>query len=151
MHRAVDRVRNKGQVKDTKTSTARRVPIHEELLPLLGAMHKAAEGKGKLFPSMPAPSALARRLRRFLKLAGVDRKDLHTTDATQTINRVLSFYPPHQQAEVRFSLSSALQAVVSLRLVPRQDKPGRVPALLTTLGPARRMTRQVRLRHRTET
>ena len=54
---------------------------------------------------------------------------LHTTDATQTINRVLSFYPPHQQAEVRFSLASALQAVVSLRLVPRSDKPGRVPAV----------------------
>jgi twitching motility protein PilT len=53
---------------------------------------------------------------------------LHTTDATQTINRVLSFYPPHQQAEVRFSLASALQAVISLRLVPRADKPGRVPA-----------------------
>jgi twitching motility protein PilT len=53
---------------------------------------------------------------------------LHTTDATQTINRVLSFYPPHQQAEVRFMLSSALQAIVSLRLVPRADKPGRVPA-----------------------
>ena len=53
---------------------------------------------------------------------------LHTTDATQTINRILSFYPPHQQAEVRFSLSSALSAVISLRLVPRQDKPGRVPA-----------------------
>ena len=53
---------------------------------------------------------------------------LHTTDATQTVNRVLSFYPPHQQAEVRFSLASALQAVVSLRLVPRADKPGRVPA-----------------------
>jgi len=53
---------------------------------------------------------------------------LHTTDATQTINRVLSFYPPHQQAEVRFSLATALQAVVSLRLVPRADKPGRIPA-----------------------
>jgi twitching motility protein PilT len=53
---------------------------------------------------------------------------LHTTDATQTINRVLSFYPPHQQAEVRFSLSSALAAVISLRLVPRKDKAGRVPA-----------------------
>jgi twitching motility protein PilT len=53
---------------------------------------------------------------------------LHTTDATQTINRVLSFYPPHQQSEVRFSLASALQAVISLRLVPRIDKPGRVPA-----------------------
>jgi twitching motility protein PilT len=53
---------------------------------------------------------------------------LHTTDATQTINRVLSFYPPHQQSEVRFALSTALAAVLSLRLVPRSDKPGRVPA-----------------------
>ena len=53
---------------------------------------------------------------------------LHTTDATQTINRVLSFFPPHQQAEVRFSLASALQAVISMRLVPRSDKPGRIPA-----------------------
>jgi twitching motility protein PilT len=53
---------------------------------------------------------------------------LHTMDATQTIQRVLSFYPPHQQAEVRFSLANALQAVISLRLVPRADKPGRVPA-----------------------
>jgi twitching motility protein PilT len=52
---------------------------------------------------------------------------LHTTDATQTINRVLSFYPPHQQAEVRFSLASALQAVISLRLVPRSDRAGRIP------------------------
>jgi len=53
---------------------------------------------------------------------------LHTTDATQTINRVLSFYPPHEQASVRFQLASALQAVISLRLVPRADRPGRVPA-----------------------
>jgi twitching motility protein PilT len=53
---------------------------------------------------------------------------LHTTDATQTINRILSFYPPHQQNEVRFMLASSLQAVISLRLVPRADKPGRVPA-----------------------
>jgi len=53
---------------------------------------------------------------------------LHTTDATQTINRILSFYAPHQQAEVRFLLASSLEAVISLRLVPRADKPGRVPA-----------------------
>jgi twitching motility protein PilT len=53
---------------------------------------------------------------------------LHTTDATQTINRVLSFYAPHQQNEVRFTLASALSAVISLRLVPRSDKPGRIPA-----------------------
>src|SRR3954471_19793341 len=54
---------------------------------------------------------------------------LHTMDATQTIQRVLSFSPPHQQAEVRFSLANALQAVVSQRLVPRADKPGRIPAI----------------------
>jgi twitching motility protein PilT len=54
---------------------------------------------------------------------------LHTTDATQTINRVISFYAPHQQAEVRFTLASALSAVISLRLVPRADGKGRVPAV----------------------
>ncbi len=53
---------------------------------------------------------------------------LHTTDATQTINRVISFYPPHQHQEIRSLLSTALQAVVSLRLVPRTDGRGRVPA-----------------------
>jgi twitching motility protein PilT len=53
---------------------------------------------------------------------------LHTTDATQTINRVISFYPPHQHQEIRSLLSTALQAVVSLRLVPRADGRGRVPA-----------------------
>jgi twitching motility protein PilT len=53
---------------------------------------------------------------------------LHTTDATQTINRVMSFYPPHEQADVRFTLSSALQAIISLRLAPRSDRAGRIPA-----------------------
>ncbi len=53
---------------------------------------------------------------------------LHTTDASQTINRVISFYAPHQQNEVRFTLANALAAVISLRLIPRCDRPGRVPA-----------------------
>jgi twitching motility protein PilT len=53
---------------------------------------------------------------------------LHTTDATQTINRVISFFPPHQHDEVRHLLSTALQAIISLRLVPRADGNGRVPA-----------------------
>ena len=53
---------------------------------------------------------------------------LHTMDAAQTINRVLSFFPPTEQADIRFQLSTALQAVVSLRLVPRADRPGRIPA-----------------------
>jgi twitching motility protein PilT len=53
---------------------------------------------------------------------------LHTTDATQTINRVISFFPPHQHEEIRHLLSTALQAVVSLRLAPKADGSGRVPA-----------------------
>ena len=53
---------------------------------------------------------------------------LHTTDATQTINRIISFYPPHQHNEVRHMLATALQAIISLRLVPRSDRPGRIPA-----------------------
>ncbi len=70
---------------------------------------------------------------------------LHTTDATQTINRVLSFYPPHQQNEVRFALSNALAAVISLRLVPRADKPGRVPAceVLINTAAVREQIREV--------
>jgi twitching motility protein PilT len=53
---------------------------------------------------------------------------IHTTDATQTISRVLSFYPPHQHNEIRMLLSTALAAIISMRLVPRVDGQGRVPA-----------------------
>ena len=53
---------------------------------------------------------------------------LHTTDAPQAVNRVISFFPPHQHQEVRFLLATSLQAIVSLRLVPRADQAGRVPA-----------------------
>jgi twitching motility protein PilT len=53
---------------------------------------------------------------------------LHTTDAAQTINRIISFFPPHQHAEIRQVLANALKAIVSLRLIPRADRPGRVPA-----------------------
>jgi twitching motility protein PilT len=53
---------------------------------------------------------------------------LHTTDCTQTINRVISFFPPHEHDAVRNLLSTALEAVVSLRLVPTKDGKRRVPA-----------------------
>ncbi len=61
---------------------------------------------------------------------------IHTTDATQTISRVLSFYPPHQHAEIRMLLSTALAAVASLRLVPRADGSGRVPAVEVLINSA---------------
>jgi twitching motility protein PilT len=53
---------------------------------------------------------------------------LHTTDATQTINRVISFFPPHEHDVIRNLLSTSLAGVVSLRLVPTKDGKGRVPA-----------------------
>ncbi len=54
---------------------------------------------------------------------------LHTLDATETINRVISVFPPHQQKQIRIQLASVLRAVISLRLVPRADGKGRVPAV----------------------
>ena len=53
---------------------------------------------------------------------------LHTTDVVQTIQRVISFYPPHQHDEVRMSIASNLRAVICQRLIPRADGAGRVPA-----------------------
>lgn len=53
---------------------------------------------------------------------------LHTLDATETITRVISVFPPHQQKQIRLQLASVLKAVVSLRLMPRADGKGRVPA-----------------------
>ena len=54
---------------------------------------------------------------------------LHTVDATETINRVISVFPPHQQKQVRLQLGSVLRAVVSMRLVARKGGNGRVPAV----------------------
>jgi twitching motility protein PilT len=54
---------------------------------------------------------------------------LHTIDAVQTVNRVVSFFPIHQHQEVRFLLSASLQAVISQRLVRKVDGQGRVPAV----------------------
>jgi twitching motility protein PilT len=54
---------------------------------------------------------------------------LHTLDATETINRVISVFPPHQQKQIRLQLAAVLRAVVSMRLVRRKADEGRVPAV----------------------
>src|SRR4029079_5265554 len=54
---------------------------------------------------------------------------LHTLDATETINRIVSAFPPYQQKQVRIQLASVLKAVVSQRLIPRADGKGRVAAV----------------------
>ncbi|HUK65205.1 MAG TPA: type IV pilus twitching motility protein PilT [Anaeromyxobacteraceae bacterium] len=62
---------------------------------------------------------------------------LHTLDATETINRIISAFPPYQQKQVRLQLGSVLRGVVSQRLVPRADGRGRVPAIEVLLSTAR--------------
>jgi twitching motility protein PilT len=60
---------------------------------------------------------------------------LHTLDAPETINRIISMFPPHQQKQIRIQLASVLKAVISQRLIPRSNGKGRVPAveiLITT-------------------
>ena len=54
---------------------------------------------------------------------------LHTLDASETINRIISAFPPHQQKQIRIQLASVLRAVVSQRLVPKADGKGRVAAV----------------------
>src|SRR6478672_10466683 len=54
---------------------------------------------------------------------------LHTLDATETINRIITVFPPHQHRQIRLQLGAVLKAVISLRLMPRADGLGRVPAV----------------------
>ncbi len=54
---------------------------------------------------------------------------LHTLDATETINRIIAVFPPHHQKQIRIQLAQVLKAVISLRLLPRADGIGRVPAV----------------------
>lgn len=54
---------------------------------------------------------------------------LHTTDALQTVNRLINFFPPYQQKQIRHELAFILAGVISLRLLPRKEGKGRVPAV----------------------
>ena len=54
---------------------------------------------------------------------------LHTTDATETVNRIVDFFPPHQHNQVRVALAGAIRGTVCQRLVPSSDGSGRVAAL----------------------
>jgi twitching motility protein PilT len=54
---------------------------------------------------------------------------LHTTNATETINRIVDFFPPFQQNQARLTLAGVLRGVVSQRLVPRAVGNGRLPAI----------------------
>jgi twitching motility protein PilT len=54
---------------------------------------------------------------------------LHTINATETINRIVDFFPPHQQTQVRVGLAGSLKGIICQRLIPTADGKSRVPVL----------------------
>jgi integrase len=85
IHRAVER--RSGEVSTTKSEHPRRIPLEAELVPLLELMRD--EATDDLVLDMPPAGDIPERLRRYLKLAGVDREELLTSDATR---RALRFH-----------------------------------------------------------
>jgi twitching motility protein PilT len=59
---------------------------------------------------------------------------MHTLNATETVNRILATFPPHQESQIRQQLAAVMQGVISQRLVERADGAGRVPAVEVMLG-----------------
>ena len=54
---------------------------------------------------------------------------LHTIDATETVNRIIDFFPLYQQKQVRIMLAGSLRGIISQRLLTKSDGVGRVPAV----------------------
>ena len=65
---------------------------------------------------------------------------LHTLDATETINRIIDFFPPHLQQQARVMLASTLRGAISQRLVPRIDGRAASPAPRSWRSPAESRT-----------
>ena len=61
---------------------------------------------------------------------------LHTLDAVETVNRIISIFPPPEQKQIRLQLAAVLRAIVSQRLVRRCDSDGRVPAVEVMINTA---------------
>jgi len=59
---------------------------------------------------------------------------LHTLDAAETVNRIITVFPPYQQKQVRMQLASVIKGIISQRLVSKADGNGRVPAVEVMLG-----------------
>jgi len=74
---------------------------------------------------------------------------LHTTDAAQSVDRIIDVFPPEQQSQIRTQLSITLEAVISQTLVPRIDREGQVAAfeILIVTGAVRSMIRERKTHH----
>jgi twitching motility protein PilT len=62
---------------------------------------------------------------------------LHTTDAAETINRIIDCFPPYEQKQVRLALAASLRGIVCQRLLPRSDGDGRACAMEIAVGTPR--------------
>lgn len=62
---------------------------------------------------------------------------LHTTNASETINRVIDFFPPHQHRQIRMSVAASIRGILSQRLLERADNNGRVVACEVLIGTGR--------------
>ncbi|MBI5048747.1 MAG: type IV pilus twitching motility protein PilT [Deltaproteobacteria bacterium] len=62
---------------------------------------------------------------------------LHTIDAMETINRIVSVFPPYQQKQIRIQLAGVVRGIISQRLIPTKDGRGRVPAVEVLVSTAR--------------
>jgi len=72
---------------------------------------------------------------------------VHTTDAAQTVDRIVDVFEPERQRQIRTQLALSLQAVLSQTLVPRIDRPGRIAAFEVLIATA--AVRNVIREHRT--
>ncbi|MFW5999671.1 MAG: type IV pilus twitching motility protein PilT [Halanaerobiaceae bacterium] len=59
---------------------------------------------------------------------------LHTSNAPQSVDRIIDVFPPHQQQQVRIQLASTLKGVIAQQLLPRSDGQGRVAAVEVLIG-----------------
>ena len=61
---------------------------------------------------------------------------LHTLNVTETVNRIIATFPPHQEQQIRDQLAAVIQGVIAQRLIPRTGGEGRVPAVEVMIGTA---------------
>jgi twitching motility protein PilT len=59
---------------------------------------------------------------------------LHTTNVVQSVDRILSYFPPDARAQTQTDLATTLVGIVSMRLLPKADGSGRIPAVEILLG-----------------
>jgi twitching motility protein PilT len=62
---------------------------------------------------------------------------LHTTDAQETVSRIVDFFPPHEQQQARLALAGSLRGIICQRLVPRADGQGRCVVMEVCVGTPR--------------